>query len=89
MSRWPSCGAKGWLGLVLYIVGVDLYAFYTKKDTLSMAFFESIRHPVKRWPVILAWFGITFHLFHWIPDRYDPLRSFSENRSRIRKALTS
>ena len=69
-------GSKAWAGLAAYIVSYDVYAIARNKDTLSMAFYEALRHPVKRWPVIIIWTYITFHLFKFLPDRFDPLRMF-------------
>lgn len=71
-----TSGSKAWAGLAAYIVSYDIYAISRKKDTLSMAFYEALKHPVKRWPVILIWTYITVHLFKFLPDKFDPLRMF-------------
>lgn len=61
---------KGWLGLATYVTLWDLFA----KETLSLGFSDAVRHPKRRWQVILAWVYITAHLFVLIPRRVDPLR---------------
>jgi hypothetical protein len=58
-----------WLGLTVYVVGADTFLVLQehrgKADyyTMSSAFRYSLAHPVKRWPVILMWLFLTFHLF--------------------------
>lgn len=67
-------GQRAWLGLVLYIMCYDIWAARSGRETLSMAFYEAIQHPARRWPTIAIWSFITAHLFKFIPDNYDPLR---------------
>lgn len=67
-------GERAWFGLVFYIVSYDVWAARNQKETLSMAFYNSLKHPIRRWPVILIWVYITAHLFKFLPERYDPLR---------------
>lgn len=70
----PTPGDKAWVGLAAYVVAYDLYAVATKRDTMSMSFYNAIKCPKRRWPTILVWSYITCHLFKWIPDKADPLR---------------
>lgn len=67
-------GTRAWLFLALYITGYDIYASLTGRETLSSAFWRAVQHPKNRWGVIALWAYITCHLFHAIPDKYDPLR---------------
>jgi hypothetical protein len=53
----------GWLGLVGYVIAVDGWLILKGRQTLSSAFYEAVRHPRRRWPVILAWAYLTLHLF--------------------------
>ncbi len=64
---------KGWIGLAIYVTAWDILA----PETLSRGFYEATRHPVKRWPLTLAWAFITAHLFRLLPERYDVLRHLS------------
>lgn len=74
MTKRLTPGGQAWIGLVIYIAAYDLWATRTGRDTLSMAFYNSIRHPVRRWPVIVIWSYLTAHLFKFLPDKVDPLR---------------
>jgi len=56
-------GAWGWVGLWGYIVTYDAWLIRRRKATLSEVFGEAVRHPVKRWPVMVAWVAVTLHLF--------------------------
>lgn len=67
-------GKRAWLGLVLYVVSYDVWAAKTNNETLSTAFYNSIKHPIKRWPIIALWMYITAHLFKFLPEAIDPLR---------------
>ena len=67
-------GDRAWFGLVAYIASYDLWAILSNKETLSMSFYNSLKHPIRRWPTIAVWSYITAHLFKLIPDKYDPLR---------------
>lgn len=53
----------GWLGLVVYVVIADGYLIAKGRQTLSSAFAEAVRHPRRRWKVIVAWVYLTLHLF--------------------------
>lgn len=71
-------GGKGWIGLAIYITLWDVASFYRQNgETLSHAFEETVRHPIKRWPTALAWAYITVHLFGWIPETLDPLSNLT------------
>lgn len=67
-------GTKAWIGLTAYVVAYDGWAALKKKETLSQAFYQAVQHPVKRWQVGVLWTYLTCHLFHLIPERFDPLR---------------
>lgn len=71
-------GTKAWLGLTGYVAGYDLWAAVRGEETLSSAFYRAFRHPVHRFPVLVMWAYLTAHLFHLMPDRWDPLRRLGE-----------
>jgi len=45
---------------------------------MSTSFRDALSHPIKRWPVIVIWLGLTFHLFDFFfPEhikKYEPIR---------------
>ncbi len=72
----PKPASIAWAGLVGYVVTADvvLVTFERKGaerfGTMSAAFRDSLAHPIKRWPVIVAWGLLTFHLFDFFfPER--------------------
>ena len=72
----PKPASYAWTGLVGYVIVADvvLVTFERKGlegfGTMSSAFRDSLAHPVKRWPVIVAWGLLTFHLFDFFfPER--------------------
>lgn len=75
MSRRPATAA--WIGLVGYVVAVDSYLIVQEAKgrdgycTMSTAFKDAVRHPVKRLPLVMAWSILTLHLFPILyPERY-------------------
>jgi hypothetical protein len=69
-----SPGSKAWIGLTGYVVVYDAWAAVTGNETLSSAFYRSFSHPVRRMPLLVLWAYLTAHLFHLLPERWDPLR---------------
>jgi len=63
-------GTLGWLLLAWFVTAWDVFA----EETLSTAFWRAVRNPRKRWLVIVLWAYVTAHLFHLLPQRFDPLR---------------
>ena len=70
-----------WIGLVAYVAVVDtiLLRLHRKRGlpycTLSEAFGDALKHPIKRFPLIFAWFLLTLHLFGClIPERFNFLK---------------
>lgn len=59
----PRAGGWGWVGLAVYIAAVDAWLIRTGRATLSEVFGCSLRHPLKRLPVMTVWVVITAHLF--------------------------
>lgn len=78
-------GTKAWMGLATYVAAWDIWAVHSGRETLSMAFYKGLAHPVKRWRVVLLWTYVTAHLFSWIPPRWDPLRAWGARRSPVRE----
>jgi hypothetical protein len=74
---------RAWLGLSAYVIGVDSYLIYkeTRQQegycTMSTAFEDALRHPVRRWPVVAAWGLLTVHLFDSVIPvnvrKYEPI----------------
>ena len=74
---------KAWIMLAIYVIVVDTVLIVGEQKgredffTMSTAFENALRHPVKRWPVILLWGFLTLHLFDIIlPEnvkRYEPV----------------
>lgn len=72
-----------WLGLTVYVLAADsilIVQEYRGKPnyyTMSSGFRYALSHPVKRWPVILMWLLLTFHLFDFFfpasVRRFEPL----------------
>lgn len=69
-------GTAGWIGLAAYVAGWDWFA----SEELSTAFGRALAHPVRRWPVIVAWTVTTAHLFRLIPRRWDPFHALGRLR---------
>lgn len=67
-------GSKLWIGLAFYIAIADAQAAARHKETMSMAFWRAVQQPRHRPWVTAVWVYVTLHLYHRIPDRYDPLR---------------
>lgn len=74
MRRTRVTATTGWVVIALYVTAWDFY-MGRRGETLSAGFRAASRHPVTRWPVIVAWAITTAHLFGWIPDRVDPYRA--------------
>lgn len=75
-TRRPINGAVGWGLLAGYIGLYDTWALRTGRETLSSAFGRTIRHPVKRWPILVVYTVITLHLFDRLPPWLDPLHQY-------------
>lgn len=56
-------GTKLWLSLVGLIVGGDVYALWTGKETFTEALGRALENPTRRWMVIVSWIIVTKHLF--------------------------
>jgi hypothetical protein len=66
----PTKGSWGWLGLAGYVVAFDVLS----QETLSAAFTTAVTCPRRRPWVVASTAYLVLHLYHGIPDRYDPLR---------------
>lgn len=82
MARRDVNGACGWLILSAYIFGYDTWAISTEHETLSSAFARTVRHPVRRWPTLVAYGVVTLHLFDHLPERFDPFVRYGKLLSR-------
>lgn len=66
-------GTTGWFLLTGFVIGWDLcVGWLLQGETLTGAFRKATKHPISRWPVVLAWGITTFHLFGWLDPRVDP-----------------
>jgi len=61
--------AIGWVGLILYVV---LYDYFSHK-TLSQAFWDAKKEPLKCILLVITWSYLTAHLFELMPERFDAL----------------
>jgi hypothetical protein len=84
-----------WLGLTIYVIGADLFLLIQERKgkpnyyTMSSAFRDALRHPVRRWPVILMWLLLTFHLFDFFfPEKLRQLEPIGATGRQISR-LTS
>lgn len=71
-----SAGHWAWVGLVLGVIGYDVWAIRTGHNTMSRAFWLMSR---SRYGliVIAIWAWLTAHLFGLFPDGWDPLEWFA------------
>lgn len=61
------------MGVTGSIIVIDSVLIRTNNPTLSEVFGDALKHPIKRWPVIVTWGLVTSHLFgEMMPE---PLRS--------------
>lgn len=79
-GKIKPCG-WAWIGLVGYVTIVDVILLRMEKhygepfNSMSEGFGRSLRHPIRRWPVIAAWVAVTVHLFGAIiPKRFEGLK---------------
>jgi len=81
MKLKPS--GLAWVGLVVYVTIIDILLLKMKQikgnpyRSMSEAFGEALKHPWKRWPIIISWSVLTLHLFGtFIPDKFTALKRF-------------
>lgn len=84
---------KAWLGLTIYVLAADTYLITqefngkTNYYTMSSSFRYALSHPIARWPVILIWLLLTFHLFDFFfPEqvrRYEPIGLVGRSAARV------
>lgn len=67
--RKLTTGEKGWIGLVVYVIGVDAIAWANqatnrrRDETMSVAWGRWLQHPASRAGVGIAWGIVSLHLF--------------------------
>ena len=71
ISMKTDSGAAGWAATAAVIVGYDLWAILTKRQTMSAWFGRQLKHPCRRSVLAAIWALLTWHLFGGRPD---PLR---------------
>lgn len=52
-----------WPALLVAVVAIDVLQIATHNPTLSAAFRSAVRHPVRRWPTLIAFALVSSHLF--------------------------
>ena len=72
MSKKLTTGELGWIGLTIYVVAVDSWAWKNDAkgkpdETMSVAFGKSLQRPLTRTGTLLAWGLVTSHLFWKFP----------------------
>lgn len=53
----------GWSAIAAWVAVYDPWAIRNGHRTLSEAFGDALRHPIKKWPVLAIWGYLTLHLF--------------------------
>lgn len=70
-------GGWAWVGLAGGVLFTDIALIKTENATMSEVFGDSLKHPVKRWPVMVAWTILTLHLFgNLIPKWFSWVKQF-------------
>ena len=69
-KRKLTCGEKGWIGLVTYVVAVDSIAWAKCDETMSISFGKWLQNPRSRKVTGVAWTIVTLHLFYSLPLPY-------------------
>lgn len=63
--------ARAWVTLAVFVTAADAWLIYrsnktkdtTKYATMSTAFGDALKHPKRRWYVMVSWVVLTAHLF--------------------------
>lgn len=63
-------GGYAWIATATGVSFMDCLLIYKHKSTMSEVFGEALKHPLKRWPVIVAWTILTIHLFSCICPKW-------------------
>lgn len=88
-----------WLGLVGYVTSADVVLLnknmkarkngkpYERYATMSVCLGDSLEHPIKRWPLSLAWLVVSIHLFSpmlptWL-RQLDPIRKLAKKVTHV------
>lgn len=68
MKLRPKVKPGGWCWLIMatQVSAMDFWLIYKQKSTMSEVFGAALRHPLRRWPIILSWTILTLHLFSCI-----------------------
>lgn len=89
MARRSYVGEKAtiaWVGLVVYIFVFDVFLLITGRKTMTEVWEDAMRHPGKRWLIILAWGFTTKHLFfRWLLPWLDPFGAIAGAAILIKK----
>ena len=88
-----------WFGLMIYVVSADTFLlvqeFNNKENyyTMSSSFRYALKHPLRRWPLIVMWLILTFHLFDFFfPERvrkFEPIGAIGRTSAKHISFLTS
>ncbi len=71
-------GDKAWLVISLWVSLYDIWAFKSKKESLSGSFQRSLLDSRRMPATATFWIYLVGHLYGVIPKRYDPLRRWFE-----------
>lgn len=76
----------GWAVIAAFVAGYDYYAIKTHNETLSRAYWRSLKRPATKWPTIIVTTSLFKHLLfpNFLPQ-LDPLNRIAEGWHR--KAL--
>lgn len=68
-------GGWCWIGVAVGVFIADAVLIETKHATMSEVFGDALKHPHRRWPVILAWGVLSLHLFgNLLPRIASPIK---------------
>lgn len=74
MIRHRRSATPAWVTLAVSVTAYDIWALSKGSQTLSAGFYQAWRHPVARWPVLVAWGYLTAHLFLGPEWQWDPVQ---------------
>lgn len=61
-NRSTRSAVLGWTAVVATVVGYDVWALVSNRETLSGAFWRARHHPHARYVAVGIWCGVTWHL---------------------------
>lgn len=70
-------GGWCWVGGAAAVATADVLLIRSGKATMSEVFGDALRHPTRRWAVLMAWLVLSLHLFgNILPRVATPIKRF-------------